>query len=69
VGNVYSRFCEPMFGDKNLDRGALRSGTRKNIKHVIATRDYHFDKGVQSSILRNLITCSGTINVGLHVIS
>jgi len=57
-----------MYGGRNLDLGTLLSGTRKNIKHIITTKEYHFDKGVKSIITVNLITCSGTINVELYVI-
>lgn len=48
-------FCEPMYGDTNLDRGALLSGSRKNVKHIIATEDNNTDKNVKSSISVNII--------------
>jgi hypothetical protein len=45
-------FCEPMYGV----RGALLSGSRKNVKHIIATKDNNTDKNVKSSISVNIIT-------------
>lgn len=61
-------FLNLCVGDRNLDRGTFLAGTRKNVKHIITTKEYHFVKSVKSSISVNLITCSDIINVDLHVI-